>query len=84
MRYSIYSIALLSTGILPAYSYQTWWQKPLSGSAPSAAIMPNSDDGLFGGIATFAHLPYEQCWNSGAEFDIAFIGAPFDTCKLFL
>ncbi|KAI9490086.1 arginase [Zychaea mexicana] len=37
-------------------------------------------DAVFAGIPTFAHLPYEQCWsNDTAEFDIAFIGAPFDT-----
>lgn len=37
-------------------------------------------DAVFAGIPTFAHLPYEQCWsNSSVQFDIAFIGAPFDT-----
>jgi hypothetical protein len=41
--------------------------------------MPTADDGLFGGIATFAHLPYHECWSPGTTFDIAFIGAPFDT-----
>ncbi|KAI8144046.1 arginase family-domain-containing protein [Fennellomyces sp. T-0311] len=37
-------------------------------------------DAVYAGIPTFAHLPYEQCWsNKTADFDIAFIGAPFDT-----
>ncbi|ORY98247.1 hypothetical protein BCR43DRAFT_545985 [Syncephalastrum racemosum] len=37
-------------------------------------------DAVFAGIPTFAHLPYEQCFtNSSIDFDIAFIGAPFDT-----
>lgn len=46
--------------------------------------MPDSDFGLFGGIATYAHLPYEQCWEPNAAFDIAFVGAPFDTCNMNL
>jgi agmatinase len=37
-------------------------------------------DAVFSGIGTFAHLPFAQCWaNATADFDIAFIGAPFDT-----
>jgi hypothetical protein len=79
MYFSIYSAVVLISGILPAaHSYQTWWQKPLAVDTP--ITMPTSDDGLFGGIATFAHIPYEQCWRHDATFDIAFVGAPFDTC----
>jgi hypothetical protein len=34
----------------------------------------------FSGISTFAHLPYERCLtNPNLQFDIAIIGAPFDT-----
>ena len=37
-------------------------------------------DAVYAGIPTFAHLPYEQCWtNSSSDFDVAFLGAPFDT-----
>jgi agmatinase len=39
-------------------------------------------DSIFSGITTFAKLPWVQCLsNKGAseDFDIAFIGAPFDT-----
>lgn len=59
-------------------------QQPISvhQAAPGA---PGGDgettaDAVFAGIPTFAHLPYEQCFtDSSADFDIAFIGAPFDT-----
>ncbi|BFZ65497.1 hypothetical protein YB2330_006670 [Saitoella coloradoensis] len=37
-------------------------------------------DSVFSGIATFGRLPYEQCLrNPDIKYDIAFIGAPFDT-----
>ncbi|GME87984.1 unnamed protein product [[Candida] boidinii] len=38
--------------------------------------------GEFGGIDTFAHLPYANCYNpeffEKEDFDIAIVGAPFD------
>ncbi|KAH8112459.1 agmatinase [Phellopilus nigrolimitatus] len=38
-------------------------------------------DSIFSGITTFAKLPWVQCLGSQSEvpFDIAFLGAPFDT-----
>ncbi|KZP31570.1 agmatinase [Athelia psychrophila] len=38
-------------------------------------------DSVFSGITTFARLPWVQCLSKQSEetFDIAFIGAPFDT-----
>lgn len=38
-------------------------------------------DSIFSGITTFARLPWVQCLGKDADeaFDIAFIGAPFDT-----
>lgn len=38
-------------------------------------------DAIFSGITTFAKLPWVQCLTKekGESFDIAFIGAPFDT-----
>ncbi|KAG6381759.1 agmatinase [Boletus reticuloceps] len=38
-------------------------------------------DSIFSGITTFAKLPWVQCLGKGRNdaFDIAFIGAPFDT-----
>lgn len=43
----------------------------------------------FAGLTTFANLPFVQCLkdvgNDGIEaFDIAFLGAPFDTVRLFI
>ncbi|ORY91886.1 arginase [Syncephalastrum racemosum] len=41
-------------------------------------VLPGVPSG-FTGIGTFAHLPYEKCFqNNSTEFDIAFLGAPFD------
>jgi len=37
-------------------------------------------DSIFAGITTFAHLPYERCWNDDEiKYDIAILGLPFDT-----
>lgn len=66
-----------------------WWQQPLDAAMPMKnpklqhQDLPTAEDALFGGIATFAHLPYEMCWQSNSKFDIAFVGAPFDTCKSY-
>jgi agmatinase len=62
---------------------------------PVAAVQPNQillgqeekvdivSGSQFSGLATFAHLPYVNCFvDSEAEstpYDIAFLGAPFDT-----
>lgn len=37
-------------------------------------------DAVFSGITTFGRLPYKECLaDPSAQYDIAFIGAPFDT-----
>ncbi|KAH8881498.1 Arginase/deacetylase [Thozetella sp. PMI_491] len=37
-------------------------------------------DSIFSGITTFGRFPYQPCLNDdGVKYDIAFIGAPFDT-----
>ncbi|KAK5190420.1 hypothetical protein LTR16_007776, partial [Cryomyces antarcticus] len=37
-------------------------------------------DSVFSGISTFGRLPYHPCLaNDDVKYDIAFIGAPFDT-----
>ncbi|KAG2345822.1 agmatinase [Suillus weaverae] len=52
---------------------------------PYQAIYPGDDevtaDSIFSGITTFAKLPWVQCLGKDRDttFDIAFIGAPFDT-----
>ena len=44
-----------------------------------SADQPQADS-VFSGISTFGRLPYFPCLSSSAEkYDIAFIGAPFDT-----
>ncbi len=40
----------------------------------------------FSGLTTFANLPYVNCFNEEdveASYDIAFLGAPFDTVRSF-
>ncbi|CDS02893.1 hypothetical protein LRAMOSA00295 [Lichtheimia ramosa] len=41
---------------------------------------PVAADSLYAGLGTFSHLPYVQCLqNDSLAYDIAFIGAPFDS-----
>ncbi|THY97615.1 hypothetical protein D6C92_03313 [Aureobasidium pullulans] len=38
----------------------------------------------FAGLMTFAHLPYTQCLNNLRQrYDIAIVGAPFDTATTY-
>ncbi|KAK1758953.1 arginase family-domain-containing protein [Echria macrotheca] len=54
--------------------HQSLWYSTLPGDGGTQA------DSVFSGISTFGRLPYQNCLQSGdATYDIAFIGAPFDT-----
>ena len=54
--------------------HQMLWYNRLPGDGGTQA------DSVFSGITTFGRLPYFPCLASDAEaFDIAFLGAPFDT-----
>ncbi|TFK51189.1 agmatinase [Heliocybe sulcata] len=52
---------------------------------PYQAVYPGDNDvtadSIFSGITTFARLPWVQCLGKDKEeaFDVAFLGAPFDT-----
>jgi agmatinase len=64
---------------------------PVSGFARDAYQLPLSDNlasadirngGAFRGLTTFANLPYVNCLSESEDiekYDIAFLGAPFDT-----
>ncbi|KAK0720591.1 agmatinase 1 [Lasiosphaeris hirsuta] len=53
---------------------QALWYNTLPGDGGTQA------DSVFSGISTFGRLPYLPCLNHrGINYDIAFIGAPFDT-----
>ncbi|PKS12527.1 hypothetical protein jhhlp_000734 [Lomentospora prolificans] len=81
------SILLLAAGVLAHVGHdqtpmiagplQGIWYNSLPGDGGTQA------DAVFSGIATFARLPrlpYYPCLSSESErFDIAFLGAPFDT-----
>jgi hypothetical protein len=47
------------------------------------AITPDIHQAKFGGLSTYANLPYVHCLAADSEdvekFDIAILGAPFDT-----
>ncbi|RVX67207.1 putative agmatinase 1 [Exophiala mesophila] len=54
--------------------HKSLWYNTLPGDGGTQA------DSVFSGISTFGRLPYFPCLASDEEkFDIAFIGAPFDT-----
>lgn len=70
------------------------WQAPPTGfgDGPPRPVPPPSRadpppvtaDSVFSGITTFAHLPWQRCLapastSAQAPFDIAILGAPFDT-----
>ncbi|KAH8892769.1 Arginase/deacetylase [Thozetella sp. PMI_491] len=54
--------------------HQSLWYNTLPGDGGTQA------DSVFSGISTFGRLPYQPCLRSAdITYDIAFIGAPFDT-----
>ena len=49
-----------------------------------SAKLDSQADSVFSGISTFGRLPYYPCLASAdVKFDIAFIGAPFDTATSY-
>ena len=76
---SILSISTLSTAnLFPAQSVL----QVSSGGLDDIDISSGSE---FNGLTTFAHLPYVPCFSNTSEiedYDIAFLGAPFDTVGL--
>lgn len=76
------SIAALATADAREISFPS-----VSGFTSDQAVMgvntPNVHQGKFGGLSTFANLPYVHCLAADGEhvekFDIAVLGAPFDT-----
>ncbi|KAK1995472.1 agmatinase 1 [Colletotrichum falcatum] len=54
--------------------HQSLWYNNLPGDGGTQA------DSVFSGISTFGRLPYQPCLGAkDVRYDIAFIGAPFDT-----
>ncbi|KAI5859747.1 Arginase/deacetylase [Durotheca rogersii] len=54
--------------------HQSLWYNVLPGDGGTQA------DSVFSGISTFGRLPYQPCLSNGdVHYDLAFIGAPFDT-----
>lgn len=72
--------------VATAFAHDHAGQMPLDYvKYPYQAAYPGDNevtaDSIFSGITTFAKLPWVQCLTKGKEhpFDIAFLGAPFDT-----
>ncbi|KAL8769442.1 MAG: hypothetical protein Q9194_005439 [Teloschistes cf. exilis] len=58
------------------------WYKPYENRIPGDG--GTQADSVFSGISTFGRLPYFPCLASDQEkYDIAFIGAPFDTATSY-
>ena len=64
---------------------------PVAGIAPQQGIFSPVDDvdivsgSQFAGLTTFSNLPYTNCYEDTRnveKYDIAFVGAPFDTVSL--
>ena len=54
--------------------HKSLWYNTLPGDGGTQA------DSVFSGISTFGRIPYHPCLASDdVKYDIAFIGAPFDT-----
>jgi len=59
-----------------------------SDQAAMGIISPDITQAKFGGLTTYANLPYVHCLAQEGEdiekFDIAILGAPFDTVSHFV
>ncbi|OJJ42865.1 hypothetical protein ASPZODRAFT_124916 [Penicilliopsis zonata CBS 506.65] len=54
-------------------------QSPLSPAVLSDTPIDIVTGSQFSGLTTFARLPYLNCFNTNESYDVAFLGAPFDT-----
>ncbi|KAL6452853.1 SPAC11D3.09 putative agmatinase 1 [Candida maltosa Xu316] len=81
---------LVYLATIGAVSSQAIFQKPPILSMRSKLTLPDKDDtsdiavdqGMFGGILTYAHFNHFNCFvadNHDEPIDIAIVGAPFDT-----
>ncbi|KAL3953741.1 hypothetical protein ACCO45_011697 [Purpureocillium lilacinum] len=58
--------------------HQSLWYNTLPGDGGTQSHV--KADSVFSGISTFGRLPYQPCLRSqDVKYDIAFLGAPFDT-----
>ena len=85
---SVFSLAVLAREIIfPPIGAVNAYQRTLGGS--SSGLLVDDVDIIspspFSGLPTFAHLPYIQCFDETLDvpkYDIAFLGAPFDTVSI--
>ncbi|MCJ1429266.1 hypothetical protein MMC29_007179 [Sticta canariensis] len=87
----LFDILLCAAGFATTANAHVDHQKPIAG--PHKSLWYNAlpgdggtqADSVFSGISTFGRLPYFPCLASDEEkYDIAFIGAPFDTGTIYL
>ncbi|EAW11653.1 agmatinase [Aspergillus clavatus NRRL 1] len=88
--YSMHALALAPSLLLPAALARDIVFPPIAGvpSPPRQIVLDPQNhvdivtDSQFSGLTTFARLPYVNCFADEADserYDIAFLGAPFDT-----
>lgn len=82
------TLALAREITFPPVSPLSQQQHPLSEDGDHDALGPIDVSGaLYGGLMTYANLPYVHCLAKDGEeveaYDIAVLGAPFDTVGLF-
>ncbi|EPY53282.1 agmatinase [Schizosaccharomyces cryophilus OY26] len=83
MKAFVYAVTLSFSVVNAGWLADTKEQKPFYSLADE---YQNFDDEyipkvhtLYSGVSTFGHLPYTECLKSrGIDYDIAFVGAPFD------
>ncbi|KAK0512017.1 hypothetical protein JMJ35_005145 [Cladonia borealis] len=91
MLFQLLSVACLASFVIAHGDHD---QKPIAGphkglwyNGRSQSIPGDGGtqaDSVFSGISTFGRLPYAPCLvDEGEKYDIAFIGAPFDTGTSF-
>ena len=85
------SLRSLFAGLLVARAVATWEfpQQPSVHSGQRPIFVVNDEDvdivtgSQFNGLKTFANLPYVNCLSDGEalgnKYDVAILGAPFDT-----
>ena len=75
----IFATAWAREIVFPEISATDSYQRPLGNSLDHIDIITGSQ---FSGLTTFAHLQYVNCFVDGPasdKYDIAVLGAPFDT-----
>lgn len=80
--FSLVNLIVLAGGTLAVDLSQI----PLTGASPDFGGFARPTNFDFLGLTTFANIPYVSCLSDGSveKYDIAILGAPFDTVCLVI